>query len=201
MADPQVEYRRGEYRKSAARREQILEAATEVFGQAGFTASSLSEVARRVGMTQAGILHHFKGGKTALLTAILDKRDERALAILSGRRGIEMLRGLLVISAAQKHQRGIVQMYRLLSTEALNAEHPAYEHFRRRHHSVAAAVEQAFREAREDGDAHPDIDPRVAAISTMAMTEGTEVLWLNGLDVDIVEDVRGHMQTFLSTPL
>ena len=201
MADIKVEYRRGEYKKSAARREQILDAATEVFGQAGFTAGSLNEVARRVGMTQTGILHHFKGGKAALLQAILDQRDARAQAILANRRGIEMLRGLLLISASQLDQRGMVQMYRHLSAEALHPEHPAHSHFSARMKFVMDSIEQAFKEAVSDGDAYPDVDPRAAAQSTMVITEGTEVLWLQGFRVDMVEDVRRHIQQYLRTPL
>lgn len=201
MVEVKVEYRRGEYKKSAARRQQILDAAVEVFAQSGYTVASLSEVARRVGMTPTGILHHFRGGKTALLQAIMEQRDADAIRTIGDRRGIDLLRALLEITASQIAQKGMVQMYRLLSTEALNAEHPAHEYFRSRFRVVADAVERAFRESAEDGDAIPGIDPIQASVTTMAMTEGVEVLWLNGLDVDMVEAVRKHMQQYLVTSL
>lgn len=201
MSGSQVEYRRGEYRKSAARREQILEAAFAVFSELGYTASSVSEISRRVGMTQTGVLHHFKGGKTALLQAVLDRRDEEAQRIITGKRGIAFLRALPRITETQLDKGGMIQAYRMLSTEALNPEHPAHQHFRKRQQMVARGVEQAFREAIEDGDAPADLDPRDAALSSLAMTEGLEVMWLNGFDVDMVAGARRHMRQFLTTEL
>lgn len=201
MSDSQVEYRRGEYRKSAARRQQILEAAFAVFSEHGYTASSVSEIARRVGMTQTGVLHHFKGGKTALLQAVLERRDEHAQAIIAGKRGIEFLRALPEITTTQLDKRGMVQMYRMLSTEALNPEHPAHAHFQARQRVVLDGIERAFREAVEDGDAPADLDPHAAALSCLSMTEGLEVAWLTGFDVDMVADSRRHIQQFLTTPL
>ncbi|WP_197517248.1 TetR/AcrR family transcriptional regulator [Microbacterium karelineae] len=201
MSSSEVEYRRGEYRKSAARREQIVEAAFAVFSELGYTAGSVSEIARRVGMTQTGVLHHFKGGKTALLQAVLDRRDEQAQAILADKRGIELLRSLPRITESQLDKRGMIQAYRMLSTEAVNPDHPAHAHFRERQQMVARGIEQAFREAVEDGDAAADLDPRAAALSALAMTEGLEVMWLNGFDVDMVEGSRRHIQQFLTTEL
>lgn len=201
MSGSIVEYRRGEYRKSAVRREQILEAAFTVFSELGYTASSVSEIARRVGMTQTGVLHHFKGGKVALLQAVLDRRDKHAQAIIADKRGIDFLRALPEITTTQLDRRGMVQMYRMLSTEALNPDHPAHEHFQSRQRVVASGLERAFREAIDNGDAPESIDPHQAALSCMAMTEGLEVMWLTGFDVDMVRDSRNHIQNFLTTPL
>ncbi len=50
---------RGQYGKTAARRQEIVDAAVEVFGTMGYNKGSLREVADRVGMSQAGLLHHF----------------------------------------------------------------------------------------------------------------------------------------------
>lgn len=201
MSGSTVEYRRGEYRKSAARREQILEAAFAVFSESGYTASSVSEIARRVGMTQTGVLHHFKGGKTTLLRAVLDRRDEQAQALIAGKRGVEFLRALPEITTTQLDKRGMVQAYRMLSTEALNPEHPAHAHFQERQRVVLDGLEKAFREAIDDGDAAPDLDPHAAALSCLSMTEGLEVIWLTGFDVDMVADSRRHIQQFLTTQL
>ena len=50
---------RGEYAKSAQRRQQIVDAAVEVFSLAGYRKGSLRDVADKVGLCQAGLLHHF----------------------------------------------------------------------------------------------------------------------------------------------
>ena len=71
--------RRGEYAKSAGRRQEIVAAALEVFSEAGYHKGSIRDVADRAGLSQAGVLHHYPS-KTLLLQAVLDWRDEDALA-------------------------------------------------------------------------------------------------------------------------
>jgi TetR/AcrR family fatty acid metabolism transcriptional regulator len=58
-----------------ARREQIVEAATRVFAQKGFSRATTREVARVAGVSEGTIYNYFED-KGALLTAILDKLNE-----------------------------------------------------------------------------------------------------------------------------
>ncbi|WP_432484150.1 TetR/AcrR family transcriptional regulator [Kineococcus esterisolvens] len=192
---------RGEYRKSAERRQQILDAAFSVFARSGYTGTSVNEIARAVGMTQTGVLHHFSGGKMALLRAVLEQRDVRAEHLLAGRCGRDFLAGLVEISRIQAGQRGVVQLYTVLSAEATDPDHPAREYFTKRFERIADAVTTAFAEEDAAGGLLDDVDPRRAALSSIAMTEGLELLWLNGLDVDMAEDIRRHISGFLRTPL
>ncbi|MGH8882753.1 MAG: TetR/AcrR family transcriptional regulator, partial [Stackebrandtia sp.] len=69
--------------RTALRRRQILRAATEIFGTRGYRNGSLSEIAEQVGITHAGILHHF-GSKNQLLLEVLDYRDEVDVEDLEG---------------------------------------------------------------------------------------------------------------------
>ncbi|WP_394554879.1 TetR family transcriptional regulator [Agromyces sp. MMS24-JH15] len=192
---------RGEYRKSAERRAQILDAAFTVFARSGYTASSVNEIAKAVGMTQTGLLHHFAGGKLALLRAVLEQRDARAETSLEDLHGREFLAGLVEISRAQAGQRGVVQLYTILSAEATDPEHPARPYFSERFRRIADAVTVAFEEVRDAGGLRDGVDPRRAALSTLATTEGLELLWLNDFDVDMAEDIRRHLGGFLVDPL
>ncbi|QDY66647.1 TetR/AcrR family transcriptional regulator [Glutamicibacter halophytocola] len=192
---------RGTYRKTAQRREQILEAAFAIFAKNGYTASSVNEIARAVGITQTGVLHHFAGGKLALLTAVLQQRDALAEENLRGKTGREFLAALVEISRVQAGQRGVVQLYRNLSTEAVDPEHPAHNYFRERLGRIIEAVTQAFSEVLAEDGLKPGIEPRAAALNTLAMTEGLETLWLQGLDVDMAEGIRWHINGFLAKPL
>lgn len=192
---------RGEYKKTAARREQILDAAFSVFSRSGYSASSVSEIARVVGISQTGVLHHFQGGKIALLSAVLNRRDQEAEHVLRDRHGKDFFRGLLEISRRQYAQPGVVQLYRILSAESTDPEHPAYQYFRDRIHRITDALTTAFTEVKSSGDLKPGVDPRTASTSTVALTEGLELLWLNGVEVDMVEDVRHHIDSHLITPL
>ena len=192
---------RGTYRKTAQRREQILEAAFAIFAKNGYTASSVNEIARAVGITQTGVLHHFAGGKLALLTAVLQQRDALAEENLRGKTGREFLAALVEISRVQASQRGVVQLYRNLSTEAVDPEHPAHNYFRERLGRIIEAVTRAFSEVLAEDGLKPGIEPRAAALNTLAMTEGLEALWLQGLDVDMADGIRWHINGFLARPL
>jgi len=58
-----------------ARREQIVEAATRVFAQKGFSRATTREVAREAGVSEGTIYNYFED-KDALLMAILDGLNE-----------------------------------------------------------------------------------------------------------------------------
>lgn len=60
----------------AARREQILRAATEAFARTGFAATSLDDVAAQAGVTKMVVYTHFES-KTALYQAVLDRMGEK----------------------------------------------------------------------------------------------------------------------------
>lgn len=62
-------------------RDNILEAADELFGASGFDAVSTREIAERAGVNKALIHYHFKN-KDDLFAAVLDRYYERASAVL-----------------------------------------------------------------------------------------------------------------------
>jgi AcrR family transcriptional regulator len=63
----------------AARREQLLAAATEAFARSGFAATSLDDVAHEAGVTRMVLYTHFES-KLALYQAALDRMRARLLA-------------------------------------------------------------------------------------------------------------------------
>ena len=68
------EVRRGPYAKTAERRQQILDAARQVFASRGYQAGSMREVARVANMGLSTLMHHFNS-KEDLLLALLERRD------------------------------------------------------------------------------------------------------------------------------
>lgn len=64
---------------AAARRTQILDAATHVFAAKGFHATTIKDIARQAGLAD-GTLYLYFANKTALLFAILDRLRQRVLA-------------------------------------------------------------------------------------------------------------------------
>lgn len=65
-----------------ARREQLLDVATQLAVDQSFHAVSVEAVARRAGITRAVIYQHF-GDRQALLEAVIERETSRALAQVS----------------------------------------------------------------------------------------------------------------------
>ena len=61
--------------RHVSKRTEILKAAVDIFGTKGSVNGTLADVAEQVGMTHAGILHHF-GSKQNLLLEMLAYRDQ-----------------------------------------------------------------------------------------------------------------------------
>lgn len=74
--------RRAPRMSAYARREQLLDVATELVGEQGLHGLSIELVARRAGITRAVVYQHFKGLKP-LLEAVIERETTRARAQVS----------------------------------------------------------------------------------------------------------------------
>ncbi len=164
----------------AARRAEILEAATELIATSGFNGVSLGAFAAACGMTKAGLLHHFPS-KEHLLTAVLERRDERDVAAVIG--GAEPAAGPAaardVVSRLvwrNLRQRSIVQLYTVLSAEALDPAHPAHDYFRRRLAASRVLL------ARQLFAWHPE--PDRAVVELLAFLDGLQLNWFRDPSID-----------------
>ena len=86
--------------RRAERREQILGAATRAFARAGFTATSLDDVAAEAGITRVILYRHFES-KADLYRAVLDRaRNKLAAAVGTGDYGDDAIPALIRAAAA-----------------------------------------------------------------------------------------------------
>lgn len=177
------------------RRKRILSAAVEVFGEQGYRGTSLREIARRVGISDAGLLHHF-GSKTGLLAATIAERDERDRerreeSEASGVAFVDTMRDQVSRNA---HSPGLVALHVVLSAEATDPQHPAHDSFRERYRHLRHQDDQAFARLQEDGQLRADLDPRRVGQLVTAMMDGLQLQWL--LDPEQV-DMVGLFEDFL----
>ncbi|MEV4686257.1 TetR/AcrR family transcriptional regulator [Microbacterium sp. LWH3-1.2] len=188
---------RGEYAKSSQTRTAILDAALEVFSQSGYRAGSLREVAERVGMSEAGLLHHFRS-KSALLLALLDYRDNlsRARVDFDLPDGVEVLRALAELARFNAAQPGIVELYTTLSAEATSPAHPAHQYFIGRYNYGRNGVTGAFERVAAAGRLVAGVDPGRAAVATIALMDGLQVQWL--LDPESTDMAEALHEVFRS---
>jgi AcrR family transcriptional regulator len=194
---------RGEYAKTPARRAEILAAAVEVFSAAGFHKGSLRDVAERVGLSQAGVLHHFPS-KTHLIEAVLAWRDEQSQGRFEnwGDDGLGKIRALVDLVAYNQGTPALVELYATLSAEATAPEHPVHDYFVQRYAWVVGFIREAFEHAAADGQVRPDVDCAAAARTMVAVMDGLQVQWLLDRDsVDMAADVRRYVQSLLTVEL
>lgn len=167
--------------ETLVRRREILDAAVEIFGAKGFAGGTLQEIADEVGMTHAGILHHF-GSKDQLLLEVLEHRDQADVANLEGQHhipdGMPLFRHLVATAFRNMQRPGIVQAYAVLSAESVTDDHPGRDFFQKRYRTLRAEVAEAFLVVCEEQGV--DDPQRVAEASTaiLAVMDGLQVQWL-----------------------
>jgi AcrR family transcriptional regulator len=181
------------YAKGRVRRQQILEEAVRLFGEVGYRAASLRELAQRCGLSHPGLLHHV-GDKESLLLAVLRHRDDADAAEtgLLGAQGADRLDALVEVVRRNTSRRGIVELYCVLSAEATAPEHPAHAWFAERYARTVASLAGALE--------HED-DPVSAARRLVAVVDGLQVQWLlDPVGVDMVAELRRHVDGLRPPP-
>ncbi len=196
---------RGEYAKSAARRAEILHASVQVFAESGFRGGSIREIAERVGISQAGLLHHF-ASKHELLENVLMTRDELSRTRLGWNgpdapTGLDLIRGLVELTEYNSTTPGLVSLFAVLSGEATAPEHPAHDYFRARYLDVVRTMTEAFTLAKERGEVRPEVDPAAAARTLIAISDGLQVQWLyEDFALDMAGDMRKYVEGLITVP-
>ena len=193
------------YAKGRAKREQILQAAIVLFGEVGYHAASLRELASRVDMSHPGLLHHFPT-KVALLEAVLEHRDavdeddlEQDLA-----RGTDFFDALVRLVERNALRRPIVEVFTALAAEATSPDHPAHEYFVRRYESTLVRTGAQLAVCARAGRLRDGIDPDAAARQLVALMDGLQIQWLLSLDrprserVDMAADLRAYLRLILT---
>ena len=193
----------GSYLKGRIRREDILGAAVAVYGEAGYHGSSLRAIAKRAGITHAGLLYYFPT-KEALLAAVLERRDaqdtERERLTIPP--GVDFLRHLVALAEYNVRHPGIVDLYARLAAEATAADHPAHVYFERHYRLARDHAVASFRAMRERGELRADVDPELAALGFVALMDGLQVQWLTTpAAVDLVGALRFYLAALLTGPL
>jgi AcrR family transcriptional regulator len=164
---------RGRYAKSDATRTEILRVALEAYARSGRQGPSLRSIAEAVGLSEAGVLHHF-ASKDHLLVAVLEERDDDA----TRRHDLDSLAGLLDYIVETTRTPGLVKLFVDLTAASADPDHPA-----------AAFMERHRRGAEERmlallGPGH-ERDAQVL----VAAAEGLQIQWMRDPSVDIAGEL------------
>lgn len=190
---------RGKYQVGEARRQAILENAFRVFAKEGFRGGSIKKVADRVGISEAGLLHHFRS-KGELLTAVLEYRDigtEYNLIADTVKSGEAFITGWLQLIEYNMSNKGMVELFCILSAEATSEEHPAHNYFKKRYEKVLAISTDYFELLRREEKLKPLLEPRDLAKTLIALSDGLQVQWLLDPSWDMLESHRAFFRGVL----
>lgn len=194
---------RGPYAKSKDTQRRILEAAFVVFAESGFRSGSLRDVAAEVGISEAGILHHYPN-KGELLRATLEYRDDLTLELfgIPQQSGRERVQAWVDIAGYNEETPRIVELFCTLSAEATAADHPAHTYFRNRYAFVIDYLETALGEMADEGELIDGAAPHRIALQTVALMDGLQVQWLlDSGGVSMADEVKAFLDFSLKTPL
>lgn len=184
---------RGQYAKTAGVRQRILDAAMEAFAESGYRATTMKEVADRAGISARGLVHHFRS-KDELLAAVLAAHDQEVALLVPQTSGLDSLLGMLNVATRNSDRPRIIELYTILSAEAVAPDHPAHEHYLNRYAAFRGYIQQAFEALRVEGRVTSPLDSATLAVAFTGLLEGLQVQWLYNRDsIDIERTLRGFL--------
>lgn len=134
------------------RRQSIIEAAADVFGSKGTANGTLQEVADRVGMTRAGVLHYF-GSKRGLLEAVLRNRDSSEVAEFDQGhlpRGAQAFRHLVETAELNASRPNVVRTFVTLSAESVTENNPGNTYFHERYDGLRNELKERMQDMADE---------------------------------------------------
>jgi TetR/AcrR family transcriptional regulator len=153
-------------------RQRILDEATRLFAAHGFEGTSLSDVARAVGIRKPSVLYHFSS-KDALREAVLEQllshwKDEFPRLLTSVETGKDRLNTAL--EALVGFFREDPWRARLLVRETLDNPDAVSEQMRRHIQPWSRLVTDYIRLGQHSGRVHPDLNPEAYMVQIVMLT-------------------------------
>ncbi len=171
---------RGTYAVGDERRLRILDAAVDRFAQRGFHASSLARIAADVGITQGGLLHHFRS-KEDLLVQVLERMDQADRERFFSREfesAADMFTALVRLAEYNSTRLGRTRMFNVLAAEAGDPGHPAHAYFVERYAEVIGTLSAALRRGVDSGELRAGTDVVAVAQELAAVMDGLQIQWV-----------------------
>ncbi len=183
---PETSGTRGPYRKGIERRREIVAAAAELFAESGYTHSSMRELAKRVNLTQPGVLHHF-ADKEDLLVEVLNLRDASVADYLSALETDDVAARSREVARHSAEHEGLTSLFIILSAEAIFRDHPAHGYFQE--HYRAAQAEARDLDTASSANPPGSVSPAMIATLGAAIQDGLQIQRRYRDDLDVVEAV------------
>ncbi|WP_062521991.1 TetR/AcrR family transcriptional regulator [Demequina silvatica] len=193
ISDPQPQPRgaRGPYRSGVLRREQILDAAVEVFGRHGYVGGSMRRIAELVGVSHAALSRHF-ATKDELLTAVLERSDAaNGAAIATDGDPLSELDAFARLVSANGEHRALVALLLTMAAEASDPDHPARTFMAARYARTVENVSHLLVDAGAAGQTRlfSPAEAEFEARAFVALMDGLQLQWLLDPRIDLASTV------------
>jgi AcrR family transcriptional regulator len=176
------------------RRQQIIDAAVELFAAKGYRGTGVAALAERVGMTATGLLYYF-GTKERLLREVVAERDRMEAIDPTRAFPHELtLSSLRDIGRHNVETAVLTRLYLVLGAESLDADDPLHDFFVERYQTAREFVRALLRDEKAHGRVHPDVDAEQIALEVIATIMGIEYQWF--IDPQRV-DLATAMETYI----
>ncbi len=169
---------------------ELLDAALTTFGQKGYEATRLEDIARRAGVTRGAIYHHFSN-KADLYKALVEQASGQGKVLIQkavSKGGTfedivsRIFTSYFALLEDDNHFRDVV----ILTLSNMEVSNDLKDLARRRYEEARVLVENIagfFNIAISSGQLRSDLDPEVAARALIAYQNGLTMLWLANTDV------------------
>jgi AcrR family transcriptional regulator len=192
--------RRGPYT-----RQQILDASLSLFSRQGFARTTVRDIARQAGITDAAIYYHFDS-KRDLLEALVEERGfltafqnlERVEAEMPVQEMVQwMAAGAVNLMDANR------DFLRLITMEGLGGDEAALEQYTRLMDLWESALATVFTRYETKGELPPGTAPDLSrhVVYTILMAFQDSLLGRHGLSIDTAEERQAALRTFLAPSL
>ncbi len=193
-------------RRKDARPEELIRAAVALFGEQGFAATNLKDVAKRAGVSKGTVYLYFKSKEDLLRAAvrtsvvpIVDAADE--LEVDAEGTAAELLRTLLVAWVEDFEERGVSGVPKLVMAEAGNFPELAEDYVGSVLQRVRRLVARVLKRGVRDGEFR-ELDVRQAthlllAPVLYAQLHAAAFATFDPGSPDVVDFVDAHLDYFL----
>lgn len=178
---------RGPYAKGIAKRQEIIDVTLDIVAQRGWRQTSNAEIASRVGLSQAGLVHYY-GSREELAIAVLRSKDQHDREQFFDPN--PTFDGFIAVITHNTTVPGLIQLYVECSSEATIEGHPAHEFFQERVERIRALFTKVIVNGQRNGEVGSHIDITATANLLMAAADGLQLQWLLDRSVDMTAQLR-----------
>lgn len=181
--------------KGLETRERIIDVAVRFIARNGARGTSLSDIAAEAGVSQAGLLYHFRS-KEALLNAVMDRHVAFTEEWLWGGGpdpGLKILHIIAGHMASWPHHPHEASVYNIIGmntvvlAENVSEDTDLHPRLVNGYRTTIERVTATLRAAQQRGEMRGDVDAQLTAMEIIAFVYGLEAAWLVDPTIPVAE--------------